>query len=74
MEKKHVAVLAGNYGQYAEYHGNEKDGEEYQYIDRPQKLYGRDFTRVDVIGTFWERNDASALYEEVKRRFPHLIA
>lgn len=73
MKTKHIAVLAGNYGQFAEYHGNEKESEEYHYVDRPQKLYGREYARVDIIGTFWERNDAGALYEEIERRFPHLI-
>lgn len=73
MEKKNIAVLAYNYGQYAEFKGNEQSNEEYVYIDRPEKLLGRKFSEVAIIGNFWDRPDAGKLYEEVERRFPHLV-
>lgn len=73
MSEKLVAVLAYNHLQFNEYVGNEKDDERFVYIDRPEKLWGREFLRVDIIGNFWDRNDAGKLHEEVERRMPHLI-
>lgn len=73
QEMKFVAVLAGTHQQFSHYENIKEDDEKFIYVHSPQKLYGYRFSRVDIIGTFWERKDAGQLYEEVERHFPHLI-
>ena len=74
--KKKIAILAGNYTQFIQFvslpeNGSEKT--EYFYIDFADKAYGCHFTGYQIIGTFWNREDAGKLEEIVKSRLilPH---
>lgn len=76
-ERKYIGVLAGNVMEFKDYVSqlslNNLSSKTLVYIDRPQKLYGNRFDKIEVIGTFWHRKDAGGLYEEVERFYPHLI-
>ena len=72
-EKKKVGILTYSNQQFQHYLKSAKEDEEWVYIDRPEKLLGVEFSRIDILGTFWDRKDAGKLYEEVECRFPHLI-
>lgn len=74
MKKDIVAILAGNAEQakafleQKELWKNEEEPTEYVYIDRPDKAIGYRFFDYKIIGTFWDREDASKLEEIVKSR------
>jgi hypothetical protein len=62
--KNQIIVLAGSRQQFEDY--LDKNGltdSEAVYGYDARSVYGIKASRVEVIGTFWERNDASKLKE-----------
>ncbi len=63
---KVIIVLAGNYEQYKRYiweqfGDNEEERNCRVYAEYPDRIRGLRAEKVEVIGTFWERHDASKL-------------
>jgi len=61
---KKIIVLAGSREQFEDYLANNglTDSEAiYGYL--PERIYGIEASKVEIIGTFWDRKDAGKLYE-----------
>ena len=63
-----IAILAGSYRQFMDHTRDGNEGEEFFYIDHPDKLRGCRFDRIDIIGSFWEKENSHKLLEETKTR------
>lgn len=59
-----IIVLAGSRKQFEDYlNKNSLTDSEAVYGCEPQRLFGIRASKVEVVGTFWERNDAARLKE-----------
>ncbi len=66
-EPKRILVLAGNFEQAQNYiRDNREDGNEYYYANGSQAIYGRRYDKFEVVGTFWQKEDAGELYRFAK--------
>jgi hypothetical protein len=68
-QKKKIIVLAGNREQFERYLAdNGLTDSEAVYGFEPDRIYGIRASKVEIIGTFWERKDASKLKEVADSR------
>lgn len=66
---KKIAVLAGNHAEFQDYFRDAVNkNEQLYYISGLNSIIGQRFDAYMVWGTFWERKDASKLYDEVAAR------
>lgn len=68
---KRIIVLAGSLEQFERYMRSKSltdNREAYIYTSRPHNIYSVEAKRVDIIGTFWERDDAIELEKLAKSR------
>jgi hypothetical protein len=69
MKNKRIIVLAGTRQQFENYLAeNGLTDSEAVYGYEPERIYGITASKVEVVGTFWERKDAGKLYELANSR------
>lgn len=63
------AILAGNSSEYRGYVSSipPEQGWQALYISRADRARPHKFDDIKIIGSFWEREDATRIYEETKR-------
>ena len=66
-DKKPIAVLAGTQDQFQQYK-REHPGKDLRYCDGFQRIVGMRFSEAVVVGTFWNRPDATGIAEDVATR------
>ena len=68
-QKKKIIILAGSREQFENYlDENGLTDSDAVYGYEPIRLYGIRASKIEVIGTFWERKDASKLKEVADSR------
>lgn len=67
---KKVIVLAGSYSEFVKYVSGVTfaDRDNVIYADTPTKIAGVEAERVDIVGTFWGREDAGRMKELAESR------
>lgn len=69
LPDKKIIVLAGTREQFERYL-DENGLTDYEaiYAYEPERLYGIRASKIEIIGTFWERKDADKLKELAENR------
>lgn len=66
---KRICILAGTRREFEKWLAeNGKTDSEAVFAFEPERLMGHEFSRIEVIGTFWARPDAGRLHDLAKTR------
>lgn len=76
----YICVLAGTYKQFLDFVESERldkptkhENSNYFFADLPNQLLSKRFEDVVVVGTFWEKPDASELARLAKSRLRYKL-